>query len=592
MGALFPAKREVFPGFSPAGAGVEAHRVEYVLSKVRVVLALSVAVAIYYDATQPARYVAFAEFLLLIYLGYALGLYVAIRRRTVVPGGMSLFIHGSDILFPGLVSLFTNGHNSPFFLFFGFGLLAAAFRWGLNNTLFTGFACIAMLLLAEIAHRYGLAPPWIQGHYDLDRLIMRASYLAIFAFLAGYLAEQERRVRSQAVALSRVSSKARFEAGLKGSLRAVLSETVQQFRAKQALLVFDYPHGTFLWKAGPECAIEGLVLTALELDASERSHYLFPVPADTLRLSRTHRGRPHEAVSDVEGAVVHSCPVPDALLCQHPFAAALVSCSTFEPNVSARLLLLEPHSGLDPKAEIRFLRDLTRHVAPAVYNVYLLRRLRTRAAADERARVARDLHDGVIQSLHAIAFRLYALRMESRLQREFAGEVLNIQQLVQQEASNLRQLIEQLKPLDFDPSRFIEWLSVTVDRFRQDSGIAARFLSDVPVLTLPPKVAYEMAQVVREALLNIARHSEAAHVVVRLSAERDTLRLVIDDDGRGFGFVGRLSPDELENSRHGPQVIKERLRAIGAQLTIVSRPGRGARLEIVLPQHRAVPHAS
>jgi signal transduction histidine kinase len=591
MGALFPTIRPS-PGVSLLGIGGEPRRIERVLATVRIVLAVSALVAIYYDSTQPRRYAGLAYALLLMYVAYAIGIYTAIRRRPVVSSQTSLGIHAVDILFPSIISLFTQGPNSPFFLFFGFVLLAAAYRWGMNKTLLTGAACIAVLLAEAVVLRSSSISNLFEGQYDLNTLIMRAAYLAIFAFLIGYLAEQEKRLRAQAFALTSVSSKARFELGLKGTLRSVLHEIVQLFRAQQAVLAFEDATGAFLWKAGPESTAEGLVLTWRALDASERSRYFFALPADTFRLSRTRGGRTYDFVSDEDSPVARPSALPASFSSEHPFRIALVNSFAIEPAVSARLFLFEPHPGLSRRAEVRFLRDLIRHVAPAVYNIYLLRRLRSRAAADERARVARDLHDGVIQSLHAIAFRLYALRIRaSRHTQDVPSELLDIQQLVQREVSNLRQLIQQLKPVDFDPNRFVEWLSTIIDQYRQDTGIGVRFISDVRELVLPVEIAREVAHIVREALVNVARHSGAEHVVVRLSPEKRAWKLSIDDDGKGFQFVGRFSLAQLENNRHGPTVIKERVKALGGELTIDSRPGRGARLEIIFPQVKTAAHA-
>src|SRR5260370_7547552 len=108
-----------------------------------------------------------------------------------------------------------------------------------------------------------------------------------------------------------------------------------------------------------------------------------------------------------------SCYLAARFVAEHPFNLLLACAISAAPEVSARVLLFDPILGGRAETQLRFLQDVANLVAPSVYNVYLLRRLRSRAAAVERARVARDLHDGVVQSLHAIAFRLYALPTRS-----------------------------------------------------------------------------------------------------------------------------------------------------------------------------------
>ena len=92
-----------------------------------------------------------------------------------------------------------------------------------------------------------------------------------------------------------------------------------------------------------------------------------------------------------------------------------------------------------------------------------------------------------------------------------------------------------------------------------------------------------MVQILLEALVNVRRHSGARNVFVRLATVNRDCRLSIDDDGCGFPFAGRLSQADLDASRRGPLVIKERVRLIGGELTIESDPGQGARLEIAVP---------
>lgn len=257
---------------------------------------------------------------------------------------------------------------------------------------------------------------------------------------------------------------------------------------------------------------------------------------------------------------------------------------SFPPHIVGRVFLFEPKLGGSPKTQLRFLQQLSNRVAPGVYNVYLLRRLRSRAAAVERARVARELHDGVVQSLHGLAFRLYALRTAAGVDAKQSEELLELQELVQSETAVLRTLIQQLKPLDFDPRHLVEFLAGLIDRFRTDTGIAAEFVCDVGDVALPPATCREIAGIVQEALANVLKHSGAEKVLVRLGSQKASWLLIVEDDGRGFEFSGRVSQLELEKMRRGPSVIRQRVHAIGGDLTIDSKPGQGARLEIRFPQ--------
>jgi two-component system sensor histidine kinase DegS len=162
-------------------------------------------------------------------------------------------------------------------------------------------------------------------------------------------------------------------------------------------------------------------------------------------------------------------------------------------------------------------------------------------------------------------------------------ELLEVQQLVQNEAANVRNLIHQLEPLDFDPRHLVDFLSGMVTRYRQDTGIGAQFVCDTSQVNLPPATCRELAGIVREALANVRRHSGAQHVLVRLGRQQGGWGLIIEDDGRGFSFSGRFTQAQLEEDRRGPLVIKQRVRAIEGELTIISKAGQGARLEIKVP---------
>ncbi|HET7842105.1 MAG TPA: ATP-binding protein, partial [Terriglobia bacterium] len=161
-----------------------------------------------------------------------------------------------------------------------------------------------------------------------------------------------------------------------------------------------------------------------------------------------------------------------------------------------------------------------------------------------------------------------------------------IQSLLHTEILNLRELMQQMKPVEYDPKQFLDFLAQLVERFRRDTGIVAHFVTSVGEADMPTRVGSEVARILQEALVNIRKHSGARNVLVRFDTQDGLWKLAIDDDGCGFDFSGKLSQPELDEARIGPVVIKERLRSIGGQLTIESEPGHGARLEITFPQKR------
>jgi signal transduction histidine kinase len=566
----------------------EPIEVERVLAVARALLAGASLLAVTFAPTGPTRNANLASILLLLYTAHSLAVFVIVGLRTEMSPRVVLLIHAADLLWPALITMFTNGPNSPFVLYFSFALLAAAFRWGMIQALATTLTAVALMGL-EAALFKGRLSDWIEPGLNFNTFILSGAFLAIFGVLVGYLAEAEKRGRGQALSIGQVSSKARVEIGLKATLQATLQELLGLFDGRKLLVVVSEgnPPQAYLWRLEVLKRPGDVVFAGQQVDASENPIYLFGTLEECVGAAWRSRNMVSAVVIDKDGARRRDkqCHLSSEFVARHPYHLLLMSSVSVATDVSARLFMFEPRLGGLAETQLRILQDLTSRVAPAVYNVYLLRRLRSRAAAAERGRVARELHDGVVQSLHAIAFRLYALRTGQTIDpTERSQELTEIQQLVQGEAANLRALIRQLKPLDFDPRHLVDFLSRMIDQYRYDTGIGAKFVCDVAEVMLPPRTCRELAGIVQEALANVLKHSGAENVLVRLALQKGTCSLTIEDDGRGFEFSGKISHGQLKHSRRGPLVIKERVRAIGGELSIESNPGQGARLEIIFPR--------
>jgi signal transduction histidine kinase len=377
-------------------------------------------------------------------------------------------------------------------------------------------------------------------------------------------------------------------------LQQIFGELIQLFGARTALLAIEESHSSRISACeAKSIAGAGVELRWLPPAEVTREAYLFPAPAHTWYATRTFNAVRLLAV-DAGGSRLRKLTSDflSPLLTARPFHSVLAVSLATTDEWSGRLYLFDTTLPTDREEALRFLQDLVRQVGPAVSNVYLLARLRQRAGAIERARVARELHDGAVQSLISVEMQVDVLRRRADHQpSDVVPELGRIQKLLREEVLKLRDLMQQMKPLAVDAKTLVPFLQDTVAKFQRETGISSRFNCQETSIELLPKVCREVARIVQEGLVNVRKHSRAQHVVVQLRAASEVYHLVIQDDGTGFEFSGRLAQAELENQHKGPAVIRERVRSIEGELTVESVPGHGSRLDVMIPQKHRVAYA-
>jgi signal transduction histidine kinase len=126
-------------------------------------------------------------------------------------------------------------------------------------------------------------------------------------------------------------------------------------------------------------------------------------------------------------------------------------------------------------------------------------------------------------------------------------------------------------------------LSRMVDQFQRETGIAATFASGELHDPAEIEVSLELLQIVRETLNNIHKHSGATRMALSVGMFDHKVEIKAEDNGSGFPFSGAFNLDELELLRLGPVSIKRRVRMLGGDLQLESRPGQGASLQIRIP---------
>jgi signal transduction histidine kinase len=205
-----------------------------------------------------------------------------------------------------------------------------------------------------------------------------------------------------------------------------------------------------------------------------------------------------------------------------------------------------------------------------------------RAREAERQRIAADFHDGPLQSFISFQMRLEIIR-KLLLRDQAAGteELEQLQELCKMQVNELRTFVRSMRPVDVEGS-LTATLRRVVEQFQKDSGIPTTFVSAEFLEPAEPEVSLELLQIVREALYNVQKHSAATRVAVSIARSDNALEIGIEDNGGGFPFSGKYTLDELELLRLGPMSIKRRVRTLGGEMTLDSKPGQGAGLKIRL----------
>ena len=559
---------------------------------------------------EPVRGYAYSRglyWLMTVYLAHAVVVMVLVRVRPRSTLAFRLVVHGADIVWPTLISMFAPAQRGQFFLFFVFVMAEAAYRWGLWETVSTAVAAVALLWIEATVMQAGLAAAidrWLaQVHWpplgismqelNPQQLIMSSVYLLVLGFLLGYMAQNQKKIRAERAVITRVLSSTRVEEGLTGTMQQILGEVMAIYGARRVMSASQEAHSYRVFLAEMNQGTNGNQgLRWREAAPESAAAYLFESRADAFYTTRTpggfqsvfldHHGN---RVRDVKGDFL-------AALAQAEEFHALASVSlVFGKEWSGRVFLFDPQLMGAAEEDLRFLQEFAQQVGPAIYNVYLVRRLRERAGAVERARFARELHDGAIQSLIAVEMQLDVLRRQSGTQAPAVNaELARIQKLLREEVLKLRELMQEMKSFEVNADRLLPFITDMVERFRRETGVSAQFVSELERVELPQKQCRELARIVQESLVNVRKHSGARNVLVRLGQRADKLQLTIEDDGRGFPFAGTISQAQLETSGKGPAVIRERVRLLAGELTIESNPGHGARLEIRIPPARKSNH--
>ena len=248
-------------------------------------------------------------------------------------------------------------------------------------------------------------------------------------------------------------------------------------------------------------------------------------------------------------------------------------------------LFLADKAGADPTftdSDQRLIETLSGHAALAVVNAQRTERARELSVAEERARLARELHDSVTQTLFSLtlaAESAAALAGPENPATALTAQLDRVRELARTSLAEMRSMVDTLRPVDPGTDGLAEALRKRVDLLRRVHDVRLSLRTRGPARLQDRTVEREVLLVASEALGNALQHAGAAAIEVELDTGGDAVRLAVADDGAGFD----LARTRRESRRLGLTSMRERAEALGGTVRVDTAPGAGTRVTLVVP---------
>jgi signal transduction histidine kinase len=530
----------------------------------RLALTIFALAAVTLNLPQPARSnIEFTYIVAVAYLAFAIiSTYVAMQGP---PTALEQIVaHTIDIVCICLLIYLNHGPDSPFLVFFTFIVVSATLRWDWRGAVVTTALLALIFFLIMEVESHGFTERL--SEFSLSQAILRPANLLVAGIMLGYVGVLQERSRMR---LAKLVAWPGPDSGQDAAvpIASALGHAAEIMCVPRLLIIWEQPDEPFrdvvLWSN------------------------------DHVQYMREHADRFGTIVVESVGDKSFSCHAKargvsaDKLIdedLRRTFSIESALSAPFQlPVCHGRIFLLDPVDDCGP--EDLLLAELIATRLGVDLEHHLLRSEREMAATlTERSRLARDLHDGVLQGLAAANIHLKL--SQSRASGDIADHLTQIRQVLSTEQERIRAFVEATRSGGNTPAepadlggQIRNLLKVLSDQWGCDVDVTV----EPPDLQTSEYIAYNVCHLLAEALSNAVRHGKASHVDVSVEAGPDCLKLRICDNGLGFPSPNNLHSDE-ELTAHciSPLSLSTRVKELGGSFYLQTSPS-GVKIDIEIP---------
>jgi len=543
-----------------------AHRSGRVIALSRLLLALAFLAALWFDPSQPAAWPTGAYGMLGLYAAWSALLLLLTWSNWRRDSRLADAAHVVDVAGFGVLVFFTEGYTSPFFTFFVFLLLSSSIRWSWRETALTAFAIMILFVSAGTASLV-----YAGGGLEIERILVRFVYLLILSALFIWYGINQ----AEAKPVGAVPEASLERGGL--PVGAIVKAAAARLKA---------PRIVFAWSQDDEPWLHVAILE----DGAVRRERFAPNHFGTL-IADDAAGRAFLFDHRRGVALRRRDDDPNR---QVEFAQRLAP--HFAEDFDLRKGLVVRIHAQECQGELFVLGtrglctddlrtgdDLGQELSAMIDRSAALAFSEAAGVRRAKASLARDLHDGVVQSLAGAALRLQGIKAGIEAGEDVRAELDQLKADLAQERRNVRGFVDGLRD-GRAPQRQVDLSSGLVyvaEELRQRWNLDCA-IEEAPPVQGPVWMEHDVHQIIREAAANAVMHGGATRIDIAVAENAGEMELCIRDNGNGLVQPGDPATPAPAEADADPRSLRERAEGLGGTFAIESTV-RGCRLTIVLP---------
>jgi signal transduction histidine kinase len=499
-------------------------------------------------------------------------MYIFVRRQ--VQRLRFKMSYWADLSWAALLTV-SSDESSIAFLFL-FSTLIASFQWSFVAAL--RLTIVAAKLLGAI----GFVKVQMGADLRLHEIILPPIYLLVFGYLVACWGNREAASKRRLVLLKEITGLSNPRFGIDRMIGTMMERLRAFHDAEACVMIVTDP------------ATNEYLLRRADRRDPERAIVAEPIPAETARLllappleqAMIYLGAPQlwewwrSPQASYYGFDVRKGRRIAPVSAMHNGLIALMDAESFislpvhyPDSTIGRLYLTAARRRAFSPADMGFLLQVVEQIVPVIENIRLVNQLASSAAEEERRRLARDIHDSVIQSY--IGFRIGLAAVSQKLQAgtdDVANDIAQLIAITDQEIGALRDYVHRLPGGGKRESVLLAAVRRFAVTFTEATRIAVQVEAE-PDLYINDRLVAEVFQMIVEGLSNIRRHTEAACASIGLARQNGSLIVRIANDGA----------DTVAPAQFSPWSIAERAAALGGQANVEHVAGGGTQVIVEIP---------